>query len=208
MAEQRYCHEYNRKQWASTFLGNRRQRFYKCSDCKDGEQHRVYMTTKAARRNAGQFPCRQCHASNRNSTLEGIVHDVLKKGFSHLPYVCECVSLRGFSGQIDFTLLDVRMLIQVDGPMHFERVGWSKAAGVVQQDVDERCNDRALAQGFHMLRIHHADLNMSEGLIREVLQFIDEFEARLEAPAMSSSVTWSPSYHRSRVERVIHVALH
>lgn len=166
------------------------------------------MTTKAARRNAGQFPCRQCHASNRNSTLEGIVHDVLKKGFSHLPYVCECVSLRGFSGQIDFTLLDVRMLIQVDGPMHFERVGWSKAAGVVQQDVDERCNDRALAQGFHMLRIHHADLNMSEGLIREVLQFIDEFEARLEAPAMSSSVTWSPSYHRSRVERVIHVALH
>ena len=136
------------------------------------------------------------------------MHDVLQQGFPHFPYVCECVSLREFSGQIDFTLLDVRLLIQVDGPMHFERVGWSKAAGVVQKEVDERCNQKALEQGFHMLRIHHADLNMSECLIREVLQFINDFRARLEGPAMSSSVTWSPSYQRTRVERVINVALH
>lgn len=199
--------DYNSRQWPSTMLGNSRQRFYKCSDCLPEQHHFVYMTPKAASRNGDYFKCRQCHPQHRSSKLESKVHDVLQEKFKEHPYVCECVSLRGFSGQIDFTLLSNRMLIQVDGPMHFEHVGWSKAAGVVQHVVDERCNQQALAQGFHMLRIHHADLHISEGLIREVLEFIKEFKARLRPASLSSSVTWSPSFHRNRVEREINVAL-
>jgi hypothetical protein len=136
------------------------------------------------------------------------VHDALQQHFQDQPYVCECAILLQFSGQIDFALLRRRLLIQVDGPHHFEHVNWSKATKVVQHEVDERCNQAALQQGFHMIRIHHHDLHMSQGLITEVLQYISDFERRVnvQCPSMTASVTWSPTFNRARVEGVVRVS--
>lgn len=118
------------------------------------------------------------------------------------PYVCECSVIKGFSGQLDFALINTRLLIQVDGVTHFKPTGWPKAKNVDQHEVDEHCCEQALAKGFNLLRIHHEDLQRCATDIMEVLDYI-LIRRPPQDGQLWSSVTWSPSFKRERVMRFV-----
>ena len=205
-----YCEEYWCREknvgidFAALTVVGPKKYFFKCSDCLLGKQHVVYITFRTAekRARADLLPCLQCHPHNGPSILEGEVHSILQKRFPHLEYITECRILQEFKGAVDFTILDQRMMIRVDGPMHHGRVGWTRAEGVDQQAVDNRCNDAALQQGWHMLRIHGDDLQHSELLIEQVLQrAVASRQFLADLPGFKGcSVTWSPSFNKERVE--------
>lgn len=165
--QQYYCPIRNQIPFDKTLLRSGVQSFYNCTNCREGKQHCVYVTNKTAKRyvQGGVINCRICHKDPSRSHLESIVEKILVEKFPTYEYYLECVAVKEFSGTIDFTIFNPRVLIQVDGIGHFIGYGYAKASKQ-QGEVDQRCNDLARAQGWQMLRIHYKDVEGCEGVIQ------------------------------------------
>ena len=188
--------------FSSTLLRSSHKHFFSCSDCREGQEHVLYITCDTAERRlrGSGLPCLICNPVRRRSKLENHVHEVLHTHFPFLEYIPECRILEEFSGAIDFTILSERILIQVDGPVHYDCVGFSKAIVANQDSIDTRCNMAAAAQGWHMIRIHARDLASSKVLIKEVLDLslVCKEAAKGQDIWRFSSITWSATFGWTR----------
>lgn len=197
-----YCSDRNKKAFNDTRLKDSEQAFYSCSNCQVGQRHRVYVTHETCKRycSGGGIPCRICNPDPRRSGYEVEVEKILKDMFGDVEYFLECRALKGWNGSIDFTIFSPRVLIQVDGPAHFNKpFMYERSAKGQQGRVDDACNDVASKQGWHMLRIHFEDIKQSESLIRSVLENARSWQRRRElgvGVGAYSSVVYSPSFKR------------
>lgn len=170
--ERCYCTERNRKAFKDTLLRSSEKFFYYCTNCSEGQKHCVFVTNKTVKRywSRGVINCRRCNRDPSRSVYEVVVEQILKSSFPDLEYFLECRAIRGFKGTIDFTVFEPRVLIQVDGPGHFNKPYKFRKASKDQPKVDGTCNDKAVAQGWHILRIHYKDIDQAPNLINLLLE--------------------------------------
>lgn len=167
-----YCEGRNDVPFSECLSSHRKKYFFHASDCKQNPCHVRFIvcgTAEKLLRGEG-LRCIVCHRRKGWTKSEALVEDDLKTGFPHLEYFPECRVLEGLSGSINFAILGHRVLIQADGPSHTKPLKYYKAAGEQQQLVDERCNQHAIEQGWHMLSIHENDRSDNQGISVEVLK--------------------------------------
>jgi very-short-patch-repair endonuclease len=144
--------------------------------------------------------CLICHKRKGCTEGEEKVESVLKTKFPGVEYFPECRALRGFKGSIDFALITERVLIQVDGASHNRPLQYAKAAGPRQPFVDESCNQQALKEGWHLLRIHDKDIGDTQELIELVrgVAHMCAVAARMRNVGVHSSLTFSKDFGKAR----------
>lgn len=130
--------------------------FFHCSSCL----HFRYMTCEGFQRavKEGKVACLICTPPEHMSEVEKVVMSVLLQEFQEHVFVPHCRPLFKFKGEVDFCIPKLRVIIQVDGPMHFEESGYPEGTLERQQEADEECIKQCLEQDWYLLRLHHIDV--------------------------------------------------
>lgn len=197
-----FCVERNRCRFNKGRLVDKKQYYFRASNCTVDPPHLRYITCRTAQGyyRGGGLSCLICFKRKGETPEEGDVHEVLQDKFPDVEYFPECKVLKGFKGAIDFAVLRERLLIQIDGVYHFNKPLYKlRAYGKGQAVVDARCNATALQEGWHMLRIHKDDLEDTESLVRELRKVARDCEETAARHRVSghSSLSFSKGFGRA-----------
>ena len=176
---------------------------FRCPCCA----HYKYMTCEGFQRavdEKGKVVCLICTPPVHMSEIERSVMSVLLQSFPERLVIPHCKPLLKFPGEVDFCLPKDRVIIQVDGPMHFEESGYPEGTLERQQEADEECINKCLAQGWYLLRLHHNDVELhtklwvDKILVRATLSLENKAKGRRYA---QSCVVYSKTWGRDHEYR-------
>lgn len=176
--------------------------FFTCSSCK----HFRYMTSEGLERSVknGDVSCLICEPPSCVSEVERTVLQTMTQNFGEEVFVPRCKPLFGFAGEVDFCFPLRRVIIQVDGPLHFEESGYPEGTLERQQHADEACNAACMDQGWYLLRLHHHDVLYYANLW--IQRILDHSKTSLDNKAKGAShaqacVIFSRSWGRENMFR-------
>lgn len=110
-----------------------------------------------------------CTPPESMTEIEKLVMSALLQGFQEHVFVPQCRALFKFKGAVDYCIPKLRVIIQVDGPLHFEESGYAGTLEA-QQAADAECNKQCLEQDWYLLRLHHIDVE--QGFAKFWIQII------------------------------------
>jgi very-short-patch-repair endonuclease len=154
---------------------------------------------------SGEVNCRICKPrEGSESSLEREVAKVLDRDFSDLLVVAEARAIEEFEGRVDFVCPEEKVLINVDGKIHFEESGYPYGTFEQQQRGDRRCNKLCIQQRWHILRLHHRDLHHAPRYIAEILSIARASRnmsgGNVTNQMATGTVIFSYSYTRDRLQ--------
>ena len=120
-----------------------------------------------------------CTVCGRNNVSEGILKDILSDNFNY-----EIIHDRSFEWcsnntkpkRYDFIIEDLKCIIELDGIQHFTQVSnWQSPEEGLKNDIFK--NERAMANGYSMIRVYQPDIyNNKKDIILKLIMSIHRYK--------------------------------
>lgn len=89
----------------------------------------------------------------------------LSELFGRQGFIYQAKVVDRHNAPIDFYVPDINLLIQVDGEQHFD-IKYKNTTVKHQQQLDLKCDTRAIEMGFNLLRLHFKDIESTDYLLQ------------------------------------------
>lgn len=110
----------------------------------------------------------------------------LSELFGRQGFIYQAKVVDRHNAPIDFYVPDINLLIQVDGEQHFD-IKYKNTTVKHQQQLDLKCDTRAIEMGFNLLRLHFKDIESTDYLLQNCKELAQRSPGNL-------FVGHSPSY--------------